>query len=53
LWGTLVGECCWASPNSSARTSNNQYQLLAGNILFLVVLAIRPQGLFGKKAAMS
>jgi branched-subunit amino acid ABC-type transport system permease component len=32
---------------------NEQYQVLAGNILFLVVLAIRPRGLFGKKVVMS
>jgi len=32
---------------------NPQYQVLAGNLLFLLVLAIRPQGLFGKKTALA
>jgi branched-chain amino acid transport system permease protein len=32
---------------------NPEYQVLFGNILFLVVLAVRPQGLFGKKTALS
>ena len=28
------------------------YQVLGGNILFLAVLAVRPQGLFGKRTQM-
>ena len=32
---------------------NVQYQVLAGNVLFLAVLAIRPQGLFGRKTALA
>jgi branched-chain amino acid transport system permease protein len=32
---------------------NPAYQYLAGNILFLVVLAIRPQGLFGRKGSLN
>jgi branched-chain amino acid transport system permease protein len=53
LWGTLVGGMLLGIAQQFGAHFNNQYQLLAGNILFLVVLAIRPQGLFGKKAAMS
>jgi hypothetical protein len=32
---------------------NPAYQILAGNALFLLVLAVRPQGLFGKRTALS
>jgi branched-chain amino acid transport system permease protein len=32
---------------------NPEYQILAGNLLFLIVLAVRPQGLFGKKTAFA
>jgi len=32
---------------------NQEYSVLFGNFLFLIVLAVRPQGLFGKKTALS
>jgi branched-chain amino acid transport system permease protein len=53
LWGTLVGGMLLGIAQQFGAHFNNEYQLLAGNILFLVVLAIRPQGLFGKRTAMS
>jgi branched-chain amino acid transport system permease protein len=53
LWGTLVGGMLLGIAQQFGAHFNAQYQLLAGNILFLIVLAIRPQGLFGKKVAMS
>jgi branched-chain amino acid transport system permease protein len=53
LWGTLVGGILLGIAQQFGAHFNQQYTLLAGNILFLVVLAIRPQGLFGKKVVMS
>jgi branched-chain amino acid transport system permease protein len=53
LWGTLVGGILLGIAQQFGAHFNEQYQVLAGNILFLLVLAIRPQGLFGKKVAMS
>jgi branched-chain amino acid transport system permease protein len=53
LWGTLVGGILLGIAQQFGAHFNEQYTILAGNILFLLVLAIRPQGLFGKKVAMS
>jgi branched-chain amino acid transport system permease protein len=53
LWGTLVGGILLGVAQQFGAHFNQQYNILAGNFLFLVVLAIRPQGLFGKKVAMS
>jgi branched-chain amino acid transport system permease protein len=53
LWGTLVGGILLGIAQQLGAHFNEQYQVLFGNILFLLVLAIRPQGLFGKKVVMS
>jgi branched-chain amino acid transport system permease protein len=53
LWGTLVGGVALGVAQQFGAHLNPQYQVLAGNLLFLVVLAVRPQGLFGKKTALS
>ena len=53
LWGTLVGGILLGIAQQFGAHFNEQYTVLAGNILFLIVLAIRPQGLFGKKVVMS
>ena len=53
LWGTLVGGILLGIAQQFGAHFNEQYTILAGNILFLLVLAIRPQGLFGKKVTMS
>jgi branched-chain amino acid transport system permease protein len=53
LWGTLVGGILLGIAQQFGAHFNEQYTVLAGNILFLLVLAIRPQGLFGKKVAMA
>lgn len=53
LWGTLVGGILLGIAQQFGAHFNEQYTVLAGNVLFLVVLAIRPQGLFGKKVVMS
>jgi branched-chain amino acid transport system permease protein len=53
LWGTLVGGIMLGIAQQFGAHFNEQYTILAGNILFLLVLAVRPQGLFGKKLAIS
>ncbi|HVB50866.1 MAG TPA: branched-chain amino acid ABC transporter permease [Acidimicrobiales bacterium] len=53
LWGTLVGGIALGVAQQFGAHINPQYQVLAGNVLFLLVLAVRPQGLFGKKTALS
>jgi branched-chain amino acid transport system permease protein len=53
LWGTLVGGVALGIAQQFGAHINPAYQVLAGNILFLAVLAVRPQGLFGRKGAMS
>lgn len=53
LWGTLVGGIALGIAQQFGAHINLEYQVLAGNILFLAVLAIRPQGLFGKKTELS
>jgi branched-chain amino acid transport system permease protein len=53
LWGTLVGGILLGIAQMFGAHFNEQYQILAGNILFLLVLAIRPRGLFGKRVVMS
>jgi len=53
LWGTLVGGILLGIAQQFGAHFNEQYTVLAGNILFLLVLAIRPQGLFGKRVVMS
>jgi len=53
LWGTLIGGILLGIAQQFAAHFNEQYTVLAGNVLFLLVLAIRPQGLFGKKVVMS
>jgi len=53
LWGTLIGGVALGVAQQFGAHFNPEYQILAGNVLFLVVLAIRPQGLFGRKTALS
>jgi len=53
LWGTLIGGVALGIAQQIGAHYNPAYQVLGGNILFLVVLAVRPQGLFGKKTAFS
>ena len=53
LWGTLVGGVALGVAQQIGAHINPQYQVLAGNLLFLLVLAVRPQGLFGKKTALA
>jgi branched-chain amino acid transport system permease protein len=53
LWGTLIGGVALGVAQQFGAHFNPEYQILAGNVLFLVVLAIRPQGLFGRRTALS
>ena len=53
LWGTLIGGIALGVAQQFGAHFNVEYQILAGNVLFLIVLAIRPQGLFGRKTALS
>ncbi|MGA2432932.1 MAG: branched-chain amino acid ABC transporter permease [Acidimicrobiales bacterium] len=53
LWGTLVGGIALGIAQQFGAHINPQYQILAGNILFLAVLAVRPQGLFGRRTSLA
>ncbi|MEM9428929.1 MAG: branched-chain amino acid ABC transporter permease [Pseudomonadota bacterium] len=46
LWGTLAGGVILGVAQTVGAVINPGWQLLAGHIVFLVILAIRPNGLF-------
>lgn len=46
LWGTLIGGIILGVSQNIGAKINPGWQLLAGHIAFLVVLAVRPKGLF-------
>jgi len=46
LWGTLVGGIIIGVAQTVGAAINPEWQILAGHIAFLVVLLIRPRGLF-------
>jgi branched-chain amino acid transport system permease protein len=46
LWGTLVGGVALGVTQQLVGQWNAQYAVLAVHLVFLVVLAVRPQGLF-------
>ena len=48
LWGTLVGGLLLGVAQAIGAHLNPGWQILAGHIAFLIVLAVRPQGLFPK-----
>ena len=50
LWGTLVGGVILGVAQTIGAKIDPGWQLLAGHIAFLVVLAVRPQGLFPRVA---
>ena len=50
FWGTLAGGIILGVVQSVASTIDPGLQVLAGHLAFLVVLAIRPHGLFGRPA---
>jgi branched-chain amino acid transport system permease protein len=53
LWGTLIGGIALGVAQQFGAHFAPEYQYLAGNVLFLLVLAVRPQGLFGQKTALA
>ena len=48
LWGTLVGGVILGVAQTVGANINPGWQLLSGHIVFLIILAIRPNGLFPK-----
>ncbi len=46
LWGTLVGGVILGVAQAIGAQINPGWQLLAGHLVFLLVLAFRPRGLF-------
>ena len=48
LWGTLAGGIMLGVAQAIGAKLDPGWQILAGHLVFLVVLAIRPQGLFPK-----
>lgn len=50
LWGTLAGGVILGVAQTIGAKIDPGWQLLAGHIAFLIVLAIRPQGLFPRVA---
>ena len=48
LWGTFAGGIILAVAQSLGAQFDPKWQLLAGHIVFLAVLAVRPEGLFPK-----
>jgi branched-chain amino acid transport system permease protein len=51
LWGTLVGGIVLGVAQAIGAQINPSYETLAGYVVFLVVLVIRPQGLVSRGAA--
>ena len=48
FWGTLAGGVIIGSAQTVGAAINPEWQILAGHIVFLIVLMIRPRGLFPK-----
>jgi branched-chain amino acid transport system permease protein len=48
MWGTLAGGVILGVSQAVGAQINPGWQLLAGHLAFLVILAVRPQGLFPK-----
>jgi branched-chain amino acid transport system permease protein len=46
LWGTLIGGVILGVAQTIGAQINPGWQLLAGHLTFLVILTIRPRGLF-------
>jgi branched-chain amino acid transport system permease protein len=50
LWGTLVGGIILGVAQTVGGQIDPSYQVLAGHLVFLAVLAVRPQGITGGRA---
>ena len=51
LWGTLAGGIILGVAQALGAQIDPGWQLLAGHVVFLLILAVKPQGLFPKGAA--
>ena len=51
FWGTLAGGVILGIAQTIGATINPEWQQLAGHLVFLVVILIRPRGLFPRGAA--
>ena len=51
LWGTLLGGIILGVAQQIGAQINPSYQILAGNLVFLAVLAVRPPGVLGVRPA--
>ena len=50
LWGTLAGGVILGLAQTVGAEINPEWQLLAGHVVFLAVLLMRPRGLFARRA---
>ena len=50
LWGTLIGGIIIGVAQTVGAAINPEWQILAGHIAFLIVLLVRPRGLFPRGA---
>jgi len=48
MWGTLIGGIVLGVSQAIGAQINPGWQLLAGHVVFLAILAVRPEGLFPK-----
>jgi branched-chain amino acid transport system permease protein len=48
LWGTLLGGIALGVAQAVGAKIDPGWQMLAGHLVFLLVLAVRPEGLFPK-----
>jgi branched-chain amino acid transport system permease protein len=48
LWGSLAGGVVLGVAQSIGGQFDIAWQIIAGHVVFLIVLAVRPQGLFPK-----
>ena len=46
LWGTLAGGVILGLAQTIGAEMNPEWQILAGHVAFLIVLIVRPRGLF-------
>jgi branched-chain amino acid transport system permease protein len=50
FWGTLAGGIILGVAQTAGAAINPEWQILAGHLAFLVVLVLRPRGLFPRAA---
>lgn len=49
LWGTLAGGIILGVAQTIGAAIHPQYQILAGHLVFLIIILVRPRGLFPKQ----